>query len=138
MMDLEKSFRAAGREDWHPEEQMDDTSGTDRFLMAVAAVITAGLALWLFWSLFAPTQAEAQQQPVNCKPLPMWEAWLSERFHEKPRGFGLVDEQNALLFYATKDGTTFTILRIQAGGVACLFTSGTHFDVLPTKQGEES
>ena len=67
------------------------------------------------------------QQPPGCAPLPMIEAELAREYSEA-RVATAADQRGFILaIYATKDGKTWTAIRVMADGMACLLGSGSNW-----------
>lgn len=88
----------------------------------------AGLA---FAALAAclPIPASAQAESP-CAPYEVVAASLSERYHEVPVARMLSDRGFVIEILASADGTTATVLGIQASGTACVLATGSAYAVV--------
>lgn len=130
---LERYRAAYEHEPWHDAEIR--MSRSHRWLMRGIWAIVIIIGLGLVWSVRA---AEAQEQQARCRPLPVWQQGLQQQFKESVIGYGRVDDKNAVLFFATRDGKTFTILSVNINGMACLLAAGEDLDLSAMQVGEES
>lgn len=85
---------------------------------------TAGLALALTAIQTAPAGAQAESP---CAPYEIVAAALNERYHEAPVARMLSDRGFVIEILASADGTTATVLGIQASGTACVLATGSAF-----------
>lgn len=109
-------------QNWRPVEEMDRTH---RWLMRCIWAIVVIISLGLLWSI----RSEARAQGQRCAPLGAIEKNLAEQHKEKRIGFGVVSAAEVLLIYATKDGSTFTVLTLNSQGIACLVSSGVDLNL---------
>jgi hypothetical protein len=94
---------------------------TPSFLPAGSA---AGLALALSAALPGPAAAQAQSP---CAPYEIVAAALNERYHEAPVARMLSDRGFVIEILAAADGSSVTVLGIQASGSACVLAAGSAF-----------
>lgn len=84
-----------------------------------------GLAIGILnWS--SPSSAQ-----MVCQDRKSVETTLKNNFGEKRTAFGITNNGSLLVLYVSKDGKTWTIVRILPGGVACLMGAGTDWHWLP-------
>jgi hypothetical protein len=84
----------------------------------------AGLALALTAIQPGPAIAQAESP---CAPYEIVAAALNERYHEAPVARMLSDRGFVIEILASADGTTATVLGIQASGTACVLATGSAF-----------
>lgn len=84
----------------------------------------AGVALALSALLPSPAAAQAESP---CAPYEIVAAALNERYHEAPVARLLSDRGFVIEILASADGTSVTVLGIQAGGAACVLATGSAF-----------
>ncbi|MGO1079693.1 hypothetical protein [Inquilinus sp. CA228] len=80
----------------------------------------AGLALAL-------TAVQTAQAESPCAPYEIVAAALNERYREAPVARMLSDRGFVIEILASADGTTVTVLGIQASGTACVLATGSAF-----------
>jgi hypothetical protein len=125
-MDQEHRYRyAAEDQPWNDADAKDAWRWVPRGLV-IAGIGLGALAWWL---------GDANAQTPPCGPLGNLEAHLKEQYKETRIGFGIVNSTTVILFYSTPDGKTFTIVSVNAQGIACLVSSGTDLDLDTIKPG---
>ena len=82
--------------------------------------------------LLSASPALAQQA---CAPTREVEAELARQYQERRVASGEMTAGGALVVYASKDGTTWTVLREMPGGVSCFVTSGERWRVVLAGRG---
>jgi len=85
----------------------------------------AGLALAL-----TAVQTAAAQAESPCAPYEIVAAALNERYHEAPVARMLSDRGFVIEILASADGSTATVLGIQASGTACVLATGSAFGLV--------
>jgi hypothetical protein len=99
----------------------------DRVAMAVAAV-----GFWV--SAAAPAAAQAppagELQPA-CQTHDEIMQMLNQKFAETPTALGLQSNGHVIQVFASKDGTTWTIVTTRPDGVSCIVALGRHWEAVP-------
>lgn len=94
------------------------------------AVTVVGLLL----SGAAPIAAQAPPselvQPA-CQTHDAIMRMLDQNFAEVPAALGLQSNGHLIQVFASKDGTTWTIVSTRPDGVSCIVALGQHWEVLP-------
>ena len=75
--------------------------------------------------------APAIAQEAPCAPYSIVSAALAEKYHEAPVARMLSDRGYIIEVLASSDGSTATVLGIQASGTACILATGGGFDLVP-------
>ena len=100
----------------------------DRVAMAVAAAV----GLWI--STAAPAAAQAPPtdgvQPA-CQTHDEIMQMLNQKFAEIPAALGLQSNGHVIQVFASKDGTTWTIVTTRPDGVSCIVALGRHWEAVP-------
>jgi hypothetical protein len=130
-MDQEAYDRLRGadhREEWD-QDHIENTRDIWRWVPYGMLAAGAGL-LAMSWAF----EARAQGQP-GCAPLKMIEDVLKKSYKEERIGFGIVNETTVLLFYASPEGKTFSVLSLNPQGIACPIAGGTDLDLEAVRPG---
>ena len=99
----------------------------DRLAIAVAAL---GL------SVFAAAPAAAQAPPAGelqpaCQTHDEIMQMLNQKFAELPAALGLQSNGQLIQVFASKDGTTWTIVTTRPDGVSCIVALGRNWESMP-------
>jgi hypothetical protein len=95
-------------------------------------VTVIGLTIGFLAALAFPVSAQGQP---GCAPLKMIEDVLRKSYKEERIGFGIVNETTVLLFYASPEGKTFSVLSLNPQGIACPIAGGTDLDLEAVRPG---
>lgn len=101
--------------------------GMARALFILALGICGGIALAMLWP------REASAQAPQCLPYGKMLEYLSTRYREKLTGLGMISPNAIVQLFASEAGT-WTILAIGRDGQACVMSSGTGWEQLPTPE----
>ena len=98
----------------------------DRVAMAVAAM---GLCV----SVAAPAVAQAPSDALQsaCQTHDEIMQMLNQKFAETPTALGLQSNGHVIQVFASKDGTTWTVVTTRPDGVSCIVALGRHWEAVP-------
>jgi hypothetical protein len=75
--------------------------------------------------------APAVAQEERCGDYATIAANLAKMFNEQRVASGLDDKGNVIAVFASKNGETWTVLRVQPTGPACVVSDGTSWEAQP-------
>jgi hypothetical protein len=96
------------------------------------SIAAAAAGLWL--SIAPPLAAQAPPGPdlqAACQTHAEIMQMLDQKFAEIPAALGLQSNGHLIQVFASKDGTTWTIVSTRPDGVSCIVALGRHWEALP-------
>lgn len=101
----------------------------------VLSILVGFAILAAFISLWDVTEAHAQAACTDYKTL---QSALKEKAHEQPTGAGLMGDKNqfAWTLFASPKGETWTMVVIDAKGMACVVGGGQNWVDLGAAKGD--
>jgi len=101
--------------------------------IALSALLTAGL---LATPLYAqPPPDSAQLQQLRCGPHDKVTELLDKRYVEKQTGLGVIRQHFLIEVYVSTEGS-WTILRTDRLGTACIMATGHSWQHIPLSPGD--
>ncbi len=100
-------------------------------MMPRSSLLAPGLALvtaLLTTAAAAEPMSQAVQAP--CKPWKEVAQYLGEHYSEHPVAVGLQSDGSLLQVYAAPNASTWTLVRMQPDGMACLVSAGKAWEKL--------
>jgi hypothetical protein len=101
-------------------------------LRRYAAAIPAIILLFASPAVAQETLPLIVQGDQRCGDYAAIAAELAERYREQRIASGLDANGNVIAVFASRDGETYTVLRVQPTGPACIVSAGTSWEALPT------
>ncbi|MFL5332345.1 MAG: hypothetical protein ACJ8H8_04005 [Geminicoccaceae bacterium] len=99
-----------------------------RSIFAVAALVTfSGLALTGPSARADRTDGPTPDRPA-CGEYRQLRAMLAERFGEEPTSAGLAENGTIMQVFASATAATWTMVKVEATGRACVFAVGRHWE----------
>ena len=96
------------------------------------SIAVAAAGLWL--ATAPPIAAQAPPGPglqPACQTHDEIMQMLDQKFAEIPAALGLQSNGHLIQVFASKDGTTWTIVSTRPDGVSCIVALGRHWEALP-------
>lgn len=94
-------------------------------LMWSAAILAA------FVAVFLTVTGPANAQENKCGPWANIQKVVTEQFHFVPVGLGLINEQAALVVYASPEDGSWVAFILGTKGIACEISSGADWSSIP-------
>jgi hypothetical protein len=98
--------------------------------MPRTSIALAALGLWLAGG--GPAVSQTTPPPeLTCQTHAKIMEMLNERFTEVPAALGLQSNGHVIQVFASRDGTTWTIVSTRPDGLSCIVALGQHWEAVP-------